>query len=378
MQILKIIWNHELLRVAFLILFVLFIASLSIYLVESSQNHQFSSIFDGLWWAIVTITTVGYGDKIPETTLGKIIGFLVMFTGVTLVSMFTATVSSILVAKKIKEREGLEKVEMTDHIIICGWNKDTERLIKALNQLGEKRNIKIVLLNNLPAERIETLVNTYKNIEIKFVRGDFTQESILERANIKQARIVIILPDETLSPVPSDEKTLIATLNVKSINPNVKVYAHIIDRENTNNLKKANADEIIVTNEYLPSIIANQLIYPGVIQVLSSLLSESSTMKILRLKIPEKFIGRTFLDLFNYFKIEKNYLLLGFIVEEETITLENILSHDYTEIDAFIERKLKEAGLNVKSPQVRLNLNPSLNYVINEKDEAIVIGNIAQ
>jgi voltage-gated potassium channel len=76
---------------------------------------------------------------------------------------------------------------MTDHIIICGWNKDTERLIKALNQLGEKRNIKIVLLNNLPAERIETLVNTYKNIEIKFVRGDFTQESILERANIKQA-----------------------------------------------------------------------------------------------------------------------------------------------------------------------------------------------
>jgi hypothetical protein len=53
-------------------------------------------------------------------------------------------------------------------------------------------------------------------------------------------------------------------------------------------------------------------------------------------------------------------------------------SHDYTEIDAFIERKLKEAGLNVKSPQVKLNLNPSLNYVINEKDEAIVIGNIAQ
>jgi voltage-gated potassium channel len=186
-QILKIIWNHELLRVAFLILLVLFIASLSIYLVESSQNHQFSGIFDGLWWTIDTITTVGYGDKIPETTLGKIIGFLVMFTGVTLVSMFTATVSSILVAKKIKEREGLEKVKMTDHIIICGWNKDTERLIKALNQLGEKRNIKIVFLNNLPAERIETLMNTYKNIEIKFVRGDFTQESILERANIKQA-----------------------------------------------------------------------------------------------------------------------------------------------------------------------------------------------
>ena len=60
----------------------------------------------------------------------------------------------------------------------------------------------------------------------------------------------------------------------------------------------------------------------------------------------------------------------------KTITLENILSHDYTEIDAYIEKKLKEAGLNIKSSYVRLNLNPPLDYVINKKDDAIVIGNI--
>lgn len=357
---------------------VLFFASSTVYLAENSKNRQFSSIFDGLWWAIVTMTTVGYGDKVPETTLGKIIGFLVMFSGVILVSMFTATVSSIFVTKKIKEREGLEKVDLTNHLVICGWNNDTERLLKALNNLYAKRKLQVVLVNNLPPEKVENLNEIYRNIEIKFVRGDFTQEVILERANIKFAKEVLILPDETISPNPSDEKTLIATLNIKSLNPKIKVYAQIINRENANNLKKANADEIIISNDYLPSLIAGQIFSPGIVQVLSSIFNEESNLKIFRQKIPPKFIGKTFSELFNYFKTEKNYLLIGFISDEETITLENILSHDYTEIDAFIERKLKEAGLNIKSSYVRLHLNPPLDYVIGEKEDAILIGNITE
>ena len=54
------------------------------------------------------MTTVGYGDKVPATTMGKIFGFLVMLSGLILLSMFTASISSIIVTKKIKEREGLE------------------------------------------------------------------------------------------------------------------------------------------------------------------------------------------------------------------------------------------------------------------------------
>lgn len=370
------IWRHELFRILFLISLTLFSTSSIIYLVESSKNEQFSSIFDALWWAIVTMTTVGYGDKVPATTTGKLIAFVVMFSGVVLVSMFTATISSIFVTKKIKEREGLEKVNASGHIVICGWNKDTERMIKALNNLGKKRKIQIVLVNNSPPEKVEQLRSTYKNIEINFVRGDFTHESILEKANIKQAKEVVILPDETLSSSPSDEKTLIATLNIKSLNPKAKVYVHIINRDNAGNLKKANADEIIISNEYLPSLIADQIVSPGVVQILSLLFNEDSTIRIFRVKVPPRFVGKNYLELFNYFKIEKNYLLLGFISDEESITLENILSHDYTEIDIFIEKKLKEAGLDLKSPYVKLNLNPPLDYIISEKDDAIVLGNI--
>ncbi|MEE1506985.1 MAG: ion channel, partial [Candidatus Neomarinimicrobiota bacterium] len=53
------------------------------------------------WWAIVTMTTVGYGDYAPSTSEGRIFAVLVMFAGISLTAMFTAVISSIFVAKRI-------------------------------------------------------------------------------------------------------------------------------------------------------------------------------------------------------------------------------------------------------------------------------------
>ena len=94
-------------RAILLIILVTVIASILIELFESSQNSAFSTFWDSVWWVIVTITTVGYGDKIPITPLGKLIGVVIMFVGIALLSVVTATISSILVTRKIKEGKGL-------------------------------------------------------------------------------------------------------------------------------------------------------------------------------------------------------------------------------------------------------------------------------
>ncbi|MED5434233.1 MAG: potassium channel family protein, partial [Candidatus Neomarinimicrobiota bacterium] len=76
------------------------------------------------WWAIVTMTTVGYGDFSPETPEGRLFAVFIMFTGITLVSLLTASISSIFVAQKIREGKGLEKLNLSDHFILCGWNSN--------------------------------------------------------------------------------------------------------------------------------------------------------------------------------------------------------------------------------------------------------------
>jgi voltage-gated potassium channel len=79
-----------------LIAFVVIIfSSISILNVESVPNSNIKNAPDAIWWAITTLTTVGYGDKYPVTYEGKIIAVILMAAGIALVGTFTAYVASL-------------------------------------------------------------------------------------------------------------------------------------------------------------------------------------------------------------------------------------------------------------------------------------------
>ena len=87
----------------FVIVLVLTVGSLGISIFELGKSEAFQSVGSLLLWSIVTTTTVGYGDKIPVTTGGKIFGAFLMLAGIASFSLFTASVSSMLVARKLRE-----------------------------------------------------------------------------------------------------------------------------------------------------------------------------------------------------------------------------------------------------------------------------------
>ena len=63
---------------------------------------------DALWWAVATVTTVGYGDVVPESTTGRIVGTALMLTGIGLIPLITSVVVSILVSQRSREARELE------------------------------------------------------------------------------------------------------------------------------------------------------------------------------------------------------------------------------------------------------------------------------
>ena len=78
-------------------IFIIFIASAGIYFFENPvQPDKFSSIFHCSWWAIATLTTVGYGDVYPITVGGKIFTFLLLIVGLGIVAVPTGLISSAL------------------------------------------------------------------------------------------------------------------------------------------------------------------------------------------------------------------------------------------------------------------------------------------
>lgn len=374
-HVLRILRGNQIFQMAVAIFIVINVTAAIVYFFEHRNNpDMYQNYGDALWWSIVTVATVGYGDIVPKTELGRIFASLTILSGVILISLFTATISSVFVARKIKESQGLQDIDFTQHTLICGWNAQVEDVLRIFDKFQSKQ-MQVVLVNDAPAERIESVINAYHNIDIKFVRGDFSREIILNRANVKAAVSALVVPDA--GSVGADEKTLLSILTMKAINPKLKVCAHILNRENRQHVKRANADEVVVSDQHTAFFLANNIMFPGTAQVAGEMLDYERGNDIHRIAIPEQFIGKTFGELFVHFKQTKNWTVLGLVNEEESVNLSDILSHDTSAIDAFIERKFREAGINVAEKSgTRVNVNPAFDYILQDKDLAVILGTL--
>lgn len=328
------------------------------------------------WWAIVTMTTVGYGDFSPETPEGRLFAVFIMFTGITLVSLLTASISSIFVAQKIREGKGLEKLNISDHIILCGWNSNADKLINSIHQLNRnQRSLDLVLVNELTEEEITQLRSRFSKIKIHFVSGDFTQEETLQRAGVASADTVIVIPNNLNNDNNThDEKTIFATLTIKSIDASIRVVAYLLDRENLTHLKRAEADEVVVSDDYSLNILASHIVDPGVPQLSSHLINANSDSRFLRKSIPSNFVGKKYGELFDHYRDRNGALLIGLFYEDENLGIGSILSSDTSSLDKFIEQKLKEGGISLQEQsKVHVNVNPSVDHIIKEGEKALLI-----
>ena len=77
------------------------IGGIAIRIVDPGNIH---SIGDGLWWSIQTVTTVGYGDIVPKTTAGRLVGVVVMITGIAFMTVTTAAVTNLFIEAARKRR----------------------------------------------------------------------------------------------------------------------------------------------------------------------------------------------------------------------------------------------------------------------------------
>jgi len=105
-----IIAKEELVLFSAVSLILLYLSAVGIYYFENAaQPDQFKSVFHSLWWAVVTLTTVGYGDIYPVTVGGRIFTFVVLMVGLGIVAVPAGLVASAL--SQARSEENSEKVE---------------------------------------------------------------------------------------------------------------------------------------------------------------------------------------------------------------------------------------------------------------------------
>lgn len=115
-RIRSVLLHHGLYLVLIAVTVIVF-ASAALEVVFESHSHGPTAIHnfgDALWWAVVTITTVGYGDKVPTSGAGEFVAVALMLTGIGLVGFLTATVASFFVQEQHKTELAEMKAQLQE------------------------------------------------------------------------------------------------------------------------------------------------------------------------------------------------------------------------------------------------------------------------
>ena len=140
--------KRELLGSLFFVGILMLISSLLMYSAEhDAQPDVFRNAFSGLWWAVATLTTVGYGDIYPVTVLGRLVGTLIAFSGLAAVAIPTGIISSGLMESmsRGKDKAGMSK-QGSEDTDIDGILREHSEMLKniseKLSQIQEKSLVK--------------------------------------------------------------------------------------------------------------------------------------------------------------------------------------------------------------------------------------------
>lgn len=291
---------------------------------RNAQGANITNYTEGLWWGIVTILTVGYGDRYPVTPEGRMWASLMMLGGVAGIGIVTAKISSVFLEKALRDRRGqVETDQLKNHFIICGWKPEMHSLLKHILKSNPHMTASnIVLINNVSDSEIEALHDFPELKKLKVIKGDFFTIDVIKRAAPERAQKILILADATPGPkgaIPTrteaDARTVMTAMTLSNIAKGTSIAAEILDNSMDQYLKLAGVHEIIYSRDYSRLLLALASTGTGVTTVFHDLIDPHSEYALGTMEIPIEAQNQTYLKLKEIFAAKKIDLTLLGILE---------------------------------------------------------------
>jgi len=226
--------QFELTTLAIFMGFLIFIASTAIYIFEhQSTGGQIATLYEAFYWAIVTISTVGYGDIVPVSTGGRLVTTALIISGLGVLAFFTSIIVAAFSEKMAEFQE--DKVKATiekskDSIIVCGFGRVGQEIAQ---QLHENKKSFIVIDPN----------ESYAALAIKkgyiTLNDDASKNSTLLHAGINHGATTI------LCVTGNDVTNVYITLTGRYLNPNINIISRANRDSNVKKLYQAGANHIV-------------------------------------------------------------------------------------------------------------------------------------
>ncbi|MBM3132269.1 MAG: potassium channel protein [Chloroflexi bacterium] len=293
-------------RIAFLIL-VIYIGLLFL-LVEVESGHERASIktlADAVWYSLVTLATVGYGDYYPVTGPGKAIGVVFLIATLGLLGLLVGKVIHKITDMMEKKKMGLNGTRFENHVIIIGWNSFahsvTAQLIDADNRVAiitDQKDDVDIIYGDFPSEKVFVLFADLKNV------------SMLEKAGAGKCSSIFV-------NLGSDTEKLVAILNIKKAYPNRQLVVALENPDLKETFRNAGVTYVLSRDEIAAKLVSSYIFEPDVADYANDLLSSAREDKddydIQEFKVIEgnPFLGKTYGEAFRGLKEKHNVVLIG-------------------------------------------------------------------
>ena len=213
--------------------------------------------FDSFYIALITLTTVGFGEVFPMSTQGRVFASIFMLSGVTAMFVSIALLGDLVIKLELADYFGRRRRErmfgkLSDHFIVCGAGRVGRCVVEELLRSG----VEVSVIENDPEQAKWAL-----DRDLPVVVADATHDDTLRAARIESAAGLV-------AAIASDAENVYVTLTARVLNPKLRISARASDEQAEDKLRTAGATTVLTPYPFIGHRLAQSLLRPHVLSFL--------------------------------------------------------------------------------------------------------------
>ncbi|MGL1888064.1 MAG: NAD-binding protein [Reichenbachiella sp.] len=280
--------------------------TLLIQFEQDSSQSSINNYHQAVWYTVVTLTTVGYGDIYPNTIYGRVIGYIFVLLSIGIYGFLIGQISNLISTFKHNKMLGYNGTTFENHVVIIGWNDFghlvTEQLIGANKKVGIITDKK---------DDVEIILEKYAKQNVFVLYSDFENIDMLSKSNIEKSSVVFVNLDD-------DTQKLVFILNIKKIFSKLEFVVTLENANLKNTFINAGVTNAISPHEISSKILASYMFEPDVAAYTEDIMSFAHTptdydIKQFLVTYDNPYLNKIYSLAFDEVKSNYNGILIGMV-----------------------------------------------------------------
>lgn len=275
-----------------------------VFFESGAEDSNIKNMYDALWYSLVTLSTVGYGDYYPVTPKGKIMAIVLVVGSLGVLSYIVGQISLLITSYMEKKKTGHYGTKLNNHFVIIGWDDFSKQVANQIVKAGHKIAIVTQSKND-----VDLIREAYPSEQVFILFSDYDNYDSLAKTNIQDCSKVFINFDD-------DTKTLIHIINIQKKYRDLDFVVILNSQDLKDTFKSVGVTYIVSKNEIASKLVASYIFEPDAAFLTEDIMETSNEVDgydIVQFKIIEgnPFLGHKYTDTFMALKTKYNAVLLG-------------------------------------------------------------------